>query len=251
MKKILLLAAMAVTSLAASAQLHLNVGAETSHLWRGYEVSNGLNETAQLSYQAGGFQIGLWNGMTVTSNSYREFDYFASYTTGGFTVSLWDIYNYSPGSRRPGHTESEWMNIFNYNKYSTGHILDLGLAYNFGEACPLTLSWNTIIQGRDLDINKDGEAVNAYSSYVQAAYTVYEDENWTVTPSIGGTLKFAGETDGNFYSSDHKVALNDLRLAATYKLHVGNHPMPVTATAMWNPELKRGYMAVSVNLLAF
>lgn len=250
MKKIFAIVALAASTLAASAQLHFNVGAETSHLWRGYEVSNGLNTTAQLSYQAGGFQIGLWNGMTISSNSYREFDYFASYTAGGFTVSLWDIYNYSPGNARPGHTEDQWMNIFNYNKYSTGHILDLGLAYNFGPACPLTLSWNTIIQGRDLDVNKDGKDVNAYSTYVQAAYTVYDDENWTVTPSIGGTFKFQGESDTNFYGGEHKAGINDVRLAATYKLKLGKYNMPVTGTAMWNPELKRGYMAVSVNFLS-
>lgn len=246
MKKFFAIAALALLSLTASAQAKLNysVGLETSHLWRGYEVSNGLNTTAQLALQAGGFQIGLWNGMTISSNSYREFDYFMSYSAGGFSVSLWDIYNYSPGSHRPGCSEDSWMDIFNYNKYSTGHILDLGVAYNFGASCPLNLSWNTIIQGRDLDGDD-----NAYSTYVQAGYTVYQDENWTVTPSIGGSFKLNGDSDSNFYSCS-KAGINDVRLTATYNVKVGkNFNMPISAVAMWNPNANRGYMAATVTLV--
>lgn len=249
MKKFFAIAALALLSLTAGAQTKLNysVGLESSHLWRGYEVSNGVNTTAQLALQAGGFQIGLWNGMTITSQSYREFDYFMSYSAGGFSVSLWDIYNYSPGNARFGHTEDQWMNIFNYNKYSTGHILDLGVAYNFGESFPLNLSWNTIIQGRDLDaVDNDTQA---YSTYVQVGYTVYKDEHWTVTPSVGGSFKFAGDADANFYSNS-KAGINDVRLTSTYNLKVGkNFTMPISAIAMWNPNAKRGYMAATVTLV--
>lgn len=247
MKKFFTIIAAALISLTAGAQTKLNysVGLETSHLWRGYEVANGLITDAQVGFQAGGFQIGLWGGMSVTSNSYREFDYFASYSVGGFTVSLWDIYNYSPGSSRPGGTEDNWMDIFNYNKRTTGHILDLGLAYNFGEKFPLTLSWNTIVQGRDLD-SKDK---NMFSTYVNAAFVAYENDHWRFTPSVGGSFHLAGE--GNNFYSQSAAGLNEVRLTTTYKLKVGKLDMPISATAMWNPNANRGYFSASVNLVSF
>lgn len=242
------MAAMAVMSLAANAQVTLggSVGLETAHLWRGLEVCDGLTVNGDLNLGLGDHvKVGVWGGREL-DGSYREFDYYAAFTTGGLTVSLWDIYNYSANYSVSGSTG--WDNIFNYNKFSTNHFLDAGVAYNFAVDCnvPLTLSWNTIVQGRDLDGDKQ-----QYSTYAQAAYTVYDDEKWTVTPSVGATLKFAGDTKTNFYGGNHKMGINDLRIAATYKLAVCKHQMPLTATLMWNPELNKGYMGLSISLVQF
>lgn len=229
-------------SIAANAQkINGAFGFETAHLWRGYEVSDGFTLTGNMSVTFGDkFTVGIWGGREL-DGSYKEFDYYASFSTNGFTAALWDIYNNSAGT-------DMWLNVFNYNKHSTGHFLDAEISYNFSSACnvPLTLAWNTIVQGRDLD----GDT-QQYSTYVRASYTVFENDVVAVTPAIGGAFKFAGDGKCNFYDANHKAGITDIDLAVTYKAHLGKYELPLTATAIWSPSQKSGHMAISATLLSF
>lgn len=249
MKKFVMFAVMGLMALTANAQkLNGAFGFETAHLWRGYEVSDGFTLTGNTSLSLGDkFTVGLWGGREL-DGTYKEFDYYAQFSSNGLTVALWDIYNNSDHQARPGHTTAEWQNVFNYNKFSTGHILDAQLSYNFAETCnvPLTLAWNTLVQGRDLDGDKQ-----QYSTYVRASYTIFENDVVAVTPAIGGAFKLAGDSDSNFYDANHKAGVTDVDLAVTYKAHLGKYELPLTATAVWSPSQKSGHMAVSATLLSF
>ena len=65
---------------------------------------------------------------------------------------------------------------------------------------------------------------------------------------LGQLLIYKKENDGaNFYGKT--TGINDVRLSCTYKLKIGNHPLPITSQAMWNPEANKGYFRVAVNLL--
>ena len=161
MKKYLLLIIILLFSIATYAQkVNGAFGLETAHLWRGFEISNGLTLTGDMSYSFNkNIKVGLWGGRQI-DGQYREFDYYAAYNTCGLTLSLWDIYNYS------GHEGDKWADIFNYDQYTTGHFIDLGAAYDFGSKCnfPLVLSWNTIVLGRDMD-----GKTRQFSTFVKAA----------------------------------------------------------------------------------
>lgn len=240
-----LLIVLASTMLTVNAQkLHIVSGLETTHLWRGCDVSKGLTLTneAAISTNNNSLRFGLWGGMQI-AGEYKEFDYYLSYTKGGFTASLWDIYNFTDGI----YTNSKAYNIFNYDAKTTGHFLDATLSYNFGEKCPLSLSWSTILAGRDRNTQN---SENMYSTFVQASYKVYEDDNFIVTPSVGGSFALNKENgiDRTFYGNS-AIGINDVRLNLTYKLKVGKHSMPITTTAMWNPEANKGYFCASINLL--
>lgn len=155
---------------------------------------------------------------------------------------MWDIFNYSP--ELPFSKD-----IFNYNKYSTSHFLDFSVAYNFDTKLnvPLRLYWATIFAGRDLNVA--GE--NMYSTFVSAEYSVYRNEHWIVDVGLGGTFAFNRDDldgDANFYGND---GINQISLRTTYKLKLGRFDMPVFAHAMWNPDLKDGYLQVGINLFAF
>ena len=253
MKKIILSLLTAATALSMGAQIkiHDTFGMELFHLWRGLEVSKGLNFTNELSFgdKNDHFRIGFWGGVGVTGD-YREFDYFASYNIKGFSIALWDIFNFSPSS----YDDPRSYKIFNYDCHSTGHFLDLSIGYYFGEKVPLQLSWATIIAGRDRGINNKGEEVQRYSNYVSASYKVFENDKFVITPSIGATFAFRntlndkGENKATFYGN--KACVNDIRLNATYKLKIRSYMIPVSAIVMWNPEANRGYFGASATLFS-
>ena len=249
MKKLILSLACAALALGAAAQVHFDAGLETSHLWRGLEVSSGLDVTSQFSFsdKANHFNIGVWGGMQVGRDKYKEFDYFASYSNGGFTVALWDIWNFTDAT-------GDAAKCFNYNCRTTGRFQDLSVSYNFGEKVPLTLTWATVISGSDRG-NGKGEAKDTqrYSTWIQASYKVYENDKFVVTPSIAGDFAFKptynseGKKRETFYGDEGGI--NDVRLNVTYKLKIGKYDMPITGTAMWNPQANKGYYGVSMTLV--
>lgn len=226
-----------------AARMHLNGTLQNMHLWRGQQVADGGVLAADLNVGLldDKLKVGLWGGTDFTGD-YKEFDYYVSYSVAGFTVAVWDIFNYSPALPFS-------KDIFNYNKHSTGHFLDLSVAYDFDTKfeVPLRLYWATIFAGRDL--NQAGR--NRYSTYVNAEYSVFRDEHWIVDVGLGGTFAFNREgADGgaNFYGYD---GIDQISLRATYKLKLGRFDMPVFAHAMWNPDQRAGYLQVGVNLFAF
>lgn len=224
-------------------QLHLSGTLQNMHLWRGLQVADGgvLAADVNVGFFDDGLKVGLWGGTDLTGD-YKEFDYYISYSVAGFTVAVWDIFNYSPSLPFS-------KDIFNYNKYSTTHFLDLSLAYDFESISklPLRVSWATIFAGRDLNMAGN----NRYSTFVYGEYSLYRNEQWLVDFGLGGTFAFnRGSADGstNFYGND---CLNQISLKTTYKLQLGRFTLPIFAHAMWNPDLKDGYLQVGVNLFAF
>lgn len=231
------------TAFGQTARVHLSGTLQNMHLWRGLQVADGgiLATDVNVGFLDDGLKVGLWGGTDFTGD-YKEFDYYLSYSIAGFTVAVWDIYNYSPDLPYS-------KDIFNYNKYSTSHFLDLSVAYNFDTKfeVPLRLYWATIFAGRDL--NTEGN--NRYSTFVSAEYSVFRDEHWIVDVGLGGTFAInRGDADGgaNFYGYD---GINQISLRTTYKLKLGRFDMPVFAHAMWNPDQRQGYLQVGVNLFAF
>ena len=127
---------------------------------------------------------------------------------------------------------------------------------------PLTLTWATLVQGRDRgNVARDGngkivdplnEAQNVYSTFVQAAYRLYEDENWNVDASVGAA--FALNPYDKKYGMNNNLygkhaGVNDVRLGATYKLKIGKYTLPVGGQMMWNPEASKAYFRATVTLL--
>lgn len=229
-------------------KMHLKADVETTHLWRGQEVSDGLTISAEagISDRHDYFRLGMW-GASQTDGSYKEADWYVNYNSGtGLNIALWDIYNFSPGIAPDG---SDWYKYGNYNCRTTGHFLDSRFSFDFGVRCgfPLRLFWGTILAGRD---RGKEDKQNIYSSYVEAAYTVYENQMFKLDTSVGGTLalnNYSANSGANFYGNS--AGVNDIRIACTYKLNVGKHPMPITAQTMWNPERNKIYFCASINLL--
>lgn len=239
---VVLLAAM--LSVAAYGQkMHLSAGLQNMHLWRGLQVAKGgvLSADVNLGLANDGLRIGLWGGTDFVGN-YMEFDYYVSYSVAGFSAAVWDIFNFSPDLPFS-------KDIFNYDRFTTSHFIDVSAGYNFDVLLnvPLRLSWATIVAGRDLN----SEGLNMFSTFVYAEYSVFRNEHWIVDLGLGGTFAFnRTKEDGktNFYGNDN---VNQVSLRTTYLLKIGRFDLPVFAHAMWNPDSKNGYLQVGVNLFAF
>ena len=230
--KILCLAAISLLPFSTQAQkIHESASLETSHLWRGLEVGNGLifNNDVSLSDNNDHFKIGLWGGM-ATDGDYKEADVYVNYNNSGFNLAVWDLWNFSDGI--PGNGK-----YFTWDARKTSHLLDAAISYDFGVKAgfPLTLSWATLLVGRDRGAANEQ---NVYSTFVQASYRLYDSKDWAVDASVGGIWIIP--TVG---------CVNDIRLGATYKLKVGKFDMPVSAQMMWNPEASKAYFRASITLI--
>ncbi len=244
----------AFTAMPMQAQkLHESASLETSHLWRGLEVGNGLilNNDVSITDNKGHFKLGLWGGMAVDGD-YREADVYFNFNHSGFNLAVWDLWNFSDGI--PGNGK-----YFTWAAGKTSHLTDVSISYDFGVMCnfPLTLSWATLVQGRDRGSysgtsSPDGK--NVYSTFVQASYRIYDSDQWAVDASVGGAFALSPYDSDKFPNENNNLygksaGINDVRLGATYKLKVGKWNLPVTGQMMWNPEASKAYFRASIVLL--
>lgn len=233
----------------AQTNLHFSANLTNNHLWRGSEVSSGfvLEADANVGFFNDHFNLGLWGGFnTIRGNgNYKEFDYYAKFQHSGFSVALWDIFNYSD--------EATYDNkdFFNYDPHTTGRFLDLTVGYNFGHAfpkVPLSLSWSTVIFGRDRGLTREH---NIYSTYVYGEYRFWQNQDWAIDGGIGVNFALNNEdnTHTNFFG-DH-YGINTVSLKVTRQVKIGSWHFPVYANAYFNPQAKKAFYQIGATVLSF
>ena len=218
-----------------------------NHLWRGIEVSDGVVRCADLAIhdKDDHFKVGLWSG-TNTSGDYKEFNFFGEARAGGWKLALWDTYNFSPGA------DYNNREFFNYSARTTGRFLDCILSYSFAETAPrfpLTVSWSTILFGRD---RWSDNSANRYSCYVSADYPLFRDKDWSFDASVGGTFTLASQNgDSSTFYSD-KAGIVHLQLRAERRIQITkNYTLPVFACAVFNPVMDRAFFQIGAQVFKF
>ncbi|TRX62625.1 hypothetical protein FNH22_00595 [Fulvivirga sp. M361] len=211
-----------------------NLQVKNMHLWRGFRVTDAPMTGARVHYTSrnGKFDAGFWGGAGFNGD-YTEIDYYVSYATNGFSIALWDINNYS------NFPDAE---IFDYDKSTTSHFVDLTIAYTF-QQFPLKASWSTILLGRDTYVTESGGLENAYSNYIELSYNLLEKEHSTLNVSIAGT--FSPRHDAHFYGSR---TINNF--AITYSKEVKllkELSLPVSAMALWNADQKFASIQIAID----
>lgn len=229
-------------STALYAQLHMSANVQNMHLWRGIEVADGIVITTDLhlSMLDEQLNVGFWGGSN-SEGTYKEFNYYANYTYQGFALALSDTYNFSPEAT---YNNSEF---FNYKASETGRFLDATLSYSFAEQqLPLTLSWSTVLFGRDRDSDN---SYNRYSTFCNAEYMVYQKEAWQVDAGIGGAFALKGDDEAHFYGEHAGIV--HLTTKVTNTLAIGNYELPLFVCAMWNPMTDQAFLQLGAQLFAF
>jgi hypothetical protein len=224
----------------ASGALDMHLQVKNMHLWRGYAVTESPMTALDVAYvcPSKNFKIGVWGGAGFNGD-YREFDYYLAYNKGGFKFEVWDIFNFSPGMP---------TKLFDYDQKTTSHFIDVTLGYQFGKSFPLYLSASTIVYGRDLEPiasipPRYGD--NRYSTYIHAEYPVYSGNGYDLKLYLGGAVALAGQTQ-NFYASKTNIVATGFVVSKNVTL--GSYTLPVSATALWNPELNSGNIQLALNL---
>lgn len=223
-----------------SQDIHSNLQMGNSHLWRGIEVTTGLVFTGNLSLEGEHFYGGFWGGGNA-QGTYKEFDNFVGFKKERFNIELWDIYNFSPDATYNN------KDFFNYNAKETGRFLDFRSNYTLSENFPLTLSWNTVLFGRDR--NKENTE-NKYSYFASAEYPLYKKENLQINGRIGyaSALNKAGEKN-NFFSS--KSGISEVSLIVSNMIPIMGYKLPIGIWAMWNPIDNHAYLQFSAKIYSF
>ena len=215
-------------------QFHLTL--KNMHLWRGFRSTDEALSTAELYYisKDKNFTAGFWSGVGFAGN-YTEFDYNISYNYENWTFSIWDINNY---------TNFPDADIFNYDIEDTSRFIDVLVNHKFDKV-PVQLTWSTIVLGRDTYIDSNGNLKNAFSNYVEAGYTLFNNRNSDLSFFVGAAFSF--KTDTNFYGSRTGISNIELTYSKTVSLFKKIY-VPVSAKAMWNNLQEYGALEVAVSL---
>ncbi|MBP1839867.1 hypothetical protein [Formosa algae] len=226
--------------------IDFNVDVKTNHLWRGLVITDkpmvAVFSKVNLE-NTGSFTAGFWGGMAVSNESdgtsYKEINYYAQYANNGFSIGIWDLFN----------TRSvENPDIWNYDKETTTHLLDLRTSYTFNESFPLRLEADILLYGSgDSQLDDDGDFEQRYSTYIEVSYPIIRDSKVNLNGFVGAGFSLNGDTH-LYGDGEQNFDLVNVGLTASKTLRFTDLSFPVSATTMWNPSLKIARVQLAVNL---
>ena len=224
-------------------RLDFNVLLETSHLWRGLVINDGMTATGNIHYalnESQTFKVGIWGGAGFDGN-YREINYYVQYQKNNLSIGLWDLFN-TTGIQTP--------KVFNYDKLTTTHIIDLRTSYRFPEAFPIRIEADVLLYSglndRELDDNNDFRSRN--STYVELSYPVIRNQKVNLNAFIGAAFPLNGSKHLFTSKTESDLDIVNTGIKATKDIEIFHYKLPVSATAMWNPSNKIARIQLDIGL---
>ncbi|MDV7137709.1 hypothetical protein R3X28_02425 [Maribacter sp. TH_r10] len=226
--------------------IDFNVDVKTNHLWRGLVITDkpmvAVFSKLRLN-ESGSFTTGFWGGMSFSNDadgtSYKEINYYVQYAENGFSIGLWDLFN----TRSVASPD-----VWNYDKNTTTHLLDLRTSYTFNESFPLRLEADVLLYGSgDAQLNDDGDLEQRYSTYVEASYPLITESKVNLRGFVGGAFSFNGDTH-LYGDGEQNFDFVNVGLTATKTLRFSDLCFPVSATTLWNPSQKIARVQLAVSL---
>ncbi|TXD54460.1 MULTISPECIES: hypothetical protein [unclassified Polaribacter] len=225
--------------------LDFSVDLKTSHLWRGLIISDRPMAAVFLKLKldkSGSFSTGFWGGVAFANESdgtsYQEINYYVQYAKNGLSLGLWNLFN-TRGAANP--------NVWDYDKKTTYHFLDLRTSYHFGKSFPLTLEADVLLFG-----SRDGQYTNLdfeqrYSTYVQVSYPLIKESKVDVSAFVGAGFSLNGNTH-LYGDGTQNFDLVNVGLTASKTVKFGDHSVPFSVNTLWNPSVKYARVQLIVHL---
>lgn len=254
MKKIILVVLVAVLSIQMSvaqetelkdSPVDFTVSLKSNHLWRGLVITDKPMFSVQTIFtlnESKTFTAGFWGGMAISNESdgthYKEIDYYVQFAKNGFSIGVWDLFN-TRGLANP--------DVWDYDKETSRHLLDLRTSYNFGEKFPLTLEADVLLFGSVDSQNTNGDFEQRYSTYVQVAYPLVQDSKVDLNAFVGAGFSFNGDTH-LYGDGEQNFDIVNVGITALKTLKVSTLRIPVEATTMWNPSTEIARIQFAIKL---
>lgn len=226
----LLSMAMPFTTMAQD-KVEASVGADvvSSYIWRGTDCGGvSIQPSASIAYK--GFSLGAWGSVGIDNADTKELDFTLGYSTRGFSAAITD-YWFNPATNNM--TGSDISSYFKYGTYSTGHVFEATLGYDFG---PLAVSWNTNFAGNDAR-KENGD--RAYSTYI----------GFSAPFTLGG-LDWSAEVGLTPWEGAYSDKLNitNVSLKASKEIKItDSFSLPAFAQLTFNPYEDKAYFVFGVS----
>ncbi|MCF8370660.1 MAG: hypothetical protein K9H64_03490 [Bacteroidales bacterium] len=219
----------------------VNIGVDLAsrYIWRGVDYGRAPSIQPTLEFSFGKLQIGAWGAFTTSqfnndkSKSFvQESDLYIKYDISkAFSLTLTDYF--FPDDALSNNS------YYNFDKESTGHILEGTVSFNGTEKIPLSLMVATNFYGADAK-NTDGDIF--YSTYIELGHST----NWKETDLdffIGGTPNKADtdKKETGFYADSPNVV--NIGVTASKEIKVTDkYNIPVSASFITNPNTENVFL---------
>lgn len=233
----LLLAQLLPTTMKAQDKVEASIGADlvSSYIWRGQNLG-GVSIQPSIGISYSGFSLGAWGSVGWDSSDTKEIDVTLGYKNCGFSISITD-YWFNKGEIAKTGEEIDPAKYFQYRSYSTTHVFEGQIGYDFG---PLAINWYTNFAGND-GVRENGK--RAYSSYLAlSAPFRLGNLDWTVDLGMipWQTTFYNGYTSG--------FSISDISLGAAKEIKVtDSFSVPLFAKISANPRTEGAYFAFGLN----
>jgi hypothetical protein len=100
---------------------------------------------------------------------YTEINYFVQYQKNNLSIALWDLFN---------TTGIETPRVFNYDKRTTTHLIDLRTSYRFPGNFPIRIEADVLLYSglNDRELNNSNDYRSKHSTYVEVSYPLIRDQ---------------------------------------------------------------------------
>lgn len=197
----------------------------SDYVWRGLYQNSGVSFQPSLGVSYMDFTLGAWGSQSTSfSSGAQEVDLNHDYTVGPMLFRVTDYW---------------WNGIQSkYGNHAPTHYFEGTIGYTTPTANPFAITWSTMFAGAD----KKEDNKQAYSTYINMAYTHNISDDLSITSSIGIT-PWKG-----LYSANH-AAITDIAVLATKVFTVNNNlSLPVFVEALYSPINEKAYLLGGVSL---
>jgi hypothetical protein len=110
----------------------------------------------------------FWGGAGF-DGKYTEINYFVQYQKNNLSIALWDLFN---------TTGIETPRVFNYDKRTTTHLIDLRTSYRFPGNFPIRIEADVLLYSglNDRELNNSNDYRSKHSTYVELSYPLIRDQ---------------------------------------------------------------------------
>jgi len=208
----------------------MDVSLVSQHLWRG--TAKGAAPAVKP-----GVRVNILEGFSVAGGavysvdqSYDEVDLSMSYKISDIQISLSDYYSPDEGGYKTNR-------IFNYDKESTDHYLDLELDYQPFQHTPIGFKMATALWG------------NRFNQYGENRYSTYLETNYQFKQSDYLLDFFFGISPGNgLYSENFNVVNMGMTFQKMFE-YSSEKSFPIAASIVGNPAQKQLHVSFALSFL--